>query len=881
MAIAAYASLVSLTHVLDNVHYRSRFRRLHGDIKQIESLREGVDFLLDFLEVRSEKEVRDVDLLRQLSKIAFEAEEMFDLHVVDQHLLRYEGVKPDLGISAFNDDMEGVIQKIEFIKKKLLLKEEVLEDVHSRRQPKVFPRGGASLTTSSVGKKTIVGFDEHVIAIIDVLTRDESKLEIIPIVGMGGIGKTTLAKAVFDNQYISDHFDRRIWLTISEEYTVHDILVGLLYDGEVIAHDGSLDGLGQALYQQLFGSRYLIVMDDVWSEQAWYDLRMFFPNNNNKSRIMMTTRLSNVASSLGTHKPYSMTLLDTNKSWNLFCQAIFGNKDCPYPELEEFGRKIVESCKGLPLEIIVIGGLLAKSDMSRNFWEFIADDISSFGNSRYDEHCIKILSLSYNNLPIHLKPCFLFVGSYPEDQKIVVTDLIQRWIANGLFRAIGEKSLEDIAMDNIKDLISRNLISVHSLTTGGEIKTCGIHDLLRDLCLKELDNEKFIQSPKVQDTKYTGAQVRCFLCGHENTYQEVMNIPDFDVLSPSLSSPLSPPSICAACSATYSHVTRARLVGMVSDAYDHLVFVHPTQARYVSVYSAVDVQSILPASELLWNIQTLKIVVSSSIVFPDEIWEMPQLRHLQVSSIATTLPDPVAGKGSIILKNLQTLFEIQNFKCTKEVLNRIPDLKTLRITFNSEFKESMASSDCSLFNLIQLKKLQSLQITRAWENVAFPKSLKELSLKDCSSRVPWSRLSIIGLLPNLEKLELINATVGSEWNPIEGEFLRLKNLIIWYSDLVQWTADKEHFPTLERLQLWSLKSLEEIPLGIGDIPTLNRIELIECSRSAIDSAWQIWEEQQSMENETLEIFLRNNMEWYSISDFMARQIEENECEDED
>ncbi|KAL0318458.1 UNVERIFIED_CONTAM: Disease resistance RPP8-like protein 3 [Sesamum angustifolium] len=191
---------------------------------------------------------------------------------------------------------------------------------------------------------TMVGFDERLEIVMDELTGHKCDLQILPIVGMGGIGKTILARNVFDNPYIVHHFDKRVWLTISQE------------------------------------SRYLIVMDDVRSIDVWDDLKRLFPNNKNGSRIMVTTRLSNVAVSLGSRSPYMMEFLDESTSWNLFCEKVFSRQGCPFPELEKIGKYITKYCRGLPLAIVAIGGLLANSKMTREDWEFVAENVSSYAN---------------------------------------------------------------------------------------------------------------------------------------------------------------------------------------------------------------------------------------------------------------------------------------------------------------------------------------------------------------------------------------------------------------------------------------------------------------------------------------------------------------------
>ncbi|KAL0440939.1 UNVERIFIED_CONTAM: putative disease resistance protein [Sesamum radiatum] len=258
-------------------------------------------------------------------------------------------------------------------------------------------------------KSTMVGFDENLVRVMDELTSGGSNLQILPIVGMGGIGKTTLVQNAFHHPYIEHYFHKRIWFTISHEYSVREILLRQFNNGEDQESNETLVGLGERFYRSLFGERYLIIMDDVWSTKVWDDLKMFFPNNNNGSRIMLTTRESSVAISLGSYKPYVIGFLNEEKSWNLFCEKAFAQEDCPYPELEETSKNIAKSCNGLPLAIVVVGGLLGKSNMTREYWEFVAENVKAFRNSKDSGGCLKILSLSYNNLPIHLKPCFLNV----------------------------------------------------------------------------------------------------------------------------------------------------------------------------------------------------------------------------------------------------------------------------------------------------------------------------------------------------------------------------------------------------------------------------------------------------------------------------------------
>ncbi|KAL7115034.1 hypothetical protein ACP275_04G159100 [Erythranthe tilingii] len=240
----------------------------------------------------------------------------------------------------------------------------------------------------------------------------------------------------------------------------------------------------------LWGRRYLIVIDDIWSIEAWEEVSRFFPENNNGSRIVVTTRISNVAIHFDS-TCIELNFLDEDKSWKLFCQKAFDQVGCP-SELKDIGKEIINKCKGLPLSICVIGALLGRSNRTQKYWKNIAKDLTSILNSGEDENCLSILSLSYTYLPAHLKPCFLYMGIFPEDRKIFVSRLIKLWVAEGFIKSNQSQSWEEIARGYLSDLIDRNLVLNHRLGSNGRIKICKIHDLLRDLCLKVAHKEEFI-----------------------------------------------------------------------------------------------------------------------------------------------------------------------------------------------------------------------------------------------------------------------------------------------------------------------------------------------------------------------------------------------------
>ncbi|XP_073284320.1 putative late blight resistance protein homolog R1C-3 [Primulina huaijiensis] len=252
-----------------------------------------------------------------------------------------------------------------------------------------------------------------------------------------------------------------------------------------------MDQLAEDLYKSLKGRQYLIVMDDVWDTEFWDDIRRVFPDDNNGSRIILTTRLSEVAIHANSFSSiHHMSPLTLEESWNLLRATVFGEESCP-SKFEKIGKDIAKNCKGLPLAVAVIGGLLSKGRRTQDYLEYIARNVKSLviGN---DDRLMGILSLSYSYLPDHLKSCFLYMGVFPEDQEISVSQLVMLWLAEGFLKHVSSKNLEEVAEEYLNDLVNRNLVVACQRNHHGLIKTCSIHDLLRDLCVKKAEEESFL-----------------------------------------------------------------------------------------------------------------------------------------------------------------------------------------------------------------------------------------------------------------------------------------------------------------------------------------------------------------------------------------------------
>ncbi|KAL2329666.1 hypothetical protein Fmac_017247 [Flemingia macrophylla] len=808
---------------------------LNDEIKLLSGVEEKVNSLcneLKFIDIflkssegkRSDEVVKEV--VSQIRDVAYKAEDVVDTYVANiaKHKRR------------------NMLSKLFHFKERFTILHEVnaeidkikseIDDIYRNRERYGIGRGEfqsqeADAIAKSLREKRrrdeeeqdIVGLVHDSNKIIQQLKESDLRLKVVSIIGMGGLGKTTLARKIYNNNEMKKLFPCCAWGYLSNDYRPKEFFLSLLKCLRSSTSDcenlSEVD-LKKKVAEKLTEKKYLIVLDDIWKPQVWDDIKEVFPDDKIGSRILITSRINEMAHYTGTTSPYYLPILNKDESWELFCKKVFHGEQCPF-DLEPLGRSIAETCKGLPLAIVVLAGVVAKKEKSQREWKRIKD-------ASWDlTEVMDILRLSYDNLPTRLKPCFLYFGIYPEDYEISVKEVIQLWIAEGFIKRENQKAteeLEDIGDRYLDDMVDRNLVQVVKRRSDGGVKTCRIHDLLRDLCVSECIFDKFMEVCKESNINTIGGINPRRLSFHHQLPYEMKYVKPctrsvFFFLETDIGYDVK--------SFELARVLHSATLGFSSQPNNLKRMIH---LRYLNILYC----RYLPASiSCLWNLQTLCVWCTGEI--SSEIWKLKRLRHLHLKMCKL----PKATGERVIMENLQTLSlwhedERVILKLQNVMFPRLRKLTLFRDEYLNEFSYPLEE----LSSLPSLTNLQSLNITSKIAQLTnpkvFPSNLTKIILKIQSPLEGRIFMKTLGALPNLQILKLIIDFVPAVAESMceiyidTGNFLQLqvfhiRGMIIKWGELGEGAMPKLRHLIIERYgasefpkQLLSLSSLRVVHL---------------------------------------------------------------------
>ncbi|CDO99208.1 unnamed protein product [Coffea canephora] len=515
---------------------------------------------------------------------------------------------------------------------------------------------------------------------------------------------------------------------------------------------------------------------------------------------------------------------------------------CP-PTLSEVGFQIAKTCRGLPLTVVLVAGILATT--AQDGWEEVAKCLSSIVLDNKD--CKKTPELSYSHLPDYLKPCLLYFAAFQEDEVINVRRLLWLWIAEGMVQQTKGKSLEESAYDYLMALISRSLVVVTKQRTMGGAKGCQLHDLVHEYCVEKAKEESFLCVMHSSKDPFSLAgpsnhhRVRAHNIGELKIWELMLIFPNLRSLL------LSGPD--GGC-----YLTNEEELGILL----------PKLLRVLDLGKCIYAPRTIPSTiDNLSRLETLIVENPFGLIkLPNTIWNLKRLSYLHLAGWPNGFIFPAENlEVSPNLDHLDTLnLAIDpSSQSLQKILAKLPSIRRLKcFGLHSGPRITFATRSCEeIFEFDSMRKLESLHLIQfEGYGFKFPLNLKKLTLSgNCQ---PRSEISTIGKLPNLEVLKLRSESfVGEEWVVKEGEFPKLRFLELSRLSIRNWTATSDNFCHLEKLVVCNCLKLEEVPACLAECLTLEMIEVKWCRESVANSVKQIQQEQMDSGNEVLKIIIKN------------------------
>ncbi|XP_068472695.1 putative disease resistance protein RGA3 [Phaseolus vulgaris] len=775
----------------------SQVLRLYHHLREVSQTLSLVKAVLLDAEEKQQENYEMREWLRQIKHVFSDAENMldeFECETLRKEVVQAHG-STTIKVAHFFSSSNPLVfhyrmaQQIQKIKKRL---DKVAADRHKfgletidvdRRS--VHRR---DMTYSYVIDSDVIGRNQDKENIIQLLVQQNPKnndksLSIIPIVGMGGLGKTTLAKIVFNDRRINELFPLKMWVCVSIDFEIKQEIIKIINSNNASAHQQNLDKLDveqlqSQLRNKLVSQKFLLVLDDVWNEDLvkWVELRNLMQVGAAGSKILVTTRNHATASMMGTVPSYILEGLSEEDSLSLFVKWAFKEGvEKRYPYLIDIGREIVKKCKGVPLAVRTLGGLLYLKDKKEE-WEFVRDN-KNWSSIKVGNAMFPPLKLSFDQMPSNLRKCFALFNLYPCGYAFESFDVTSLWGALGLLPSPNRNQiLKHDANQYISELFSRSFLQdVVDYGIGFAFK---IHDLVHDNARYLGKDSIIVRYPFVFTPEHRYVQHLSF---PENVGIENFPIQKFvgarTILFPT-------PGVGANSEAfLLKFVSRCNYLRFL-DLSDSMYKVLPPyigKLKHLRYLSLENNKSLKRLPDSLCNLLKLEVLILSRctelVALPKGLRKMISLQHLEITTKQRVLPED----------------EIAN----------LSSLQTLRIEFCNNVE--------SLFGGIKLLTLKVLCITSC-------QSLKSLPLD-------------IEYFPKLETLLVDNCDVlelSNEHNQNSNLRLKIVNFIslpqlLTLPHWIQGSTD-----TLQYLLISSCNNLVGLPQWLSAMTCLKTLRVISC-----------------------------------------------------
>ncbi|XP_018728726.2 disease resistance protein RPP8-like [Eucalyptus grandis] len=840
--------------------HEARFLRgVEGKMEDLQKELKLIQGLLRDADARVENDQAVGEWVAQLRDVAWHAEDIIEEYILrvapkkEQYIVKaYRGLVAKcscLQVHAVETEIDSLKSKISNLRMSMLNHGIQMVNEGERKRT----RASASKPIYAYFEEYFVGREDSVQELVKELLKDGEQHRVITIWGMSGLGKTSLAKKVLAHDKLKNNFDGFAWACVSQVYHSKDILVKILI--ELIPNQRENvkemmdDELFKALYEIQLKKRCIVVLDNIWAKEAWDSLQAAFPVKGTRSKLLITTHNREVAEHIDPHGLFHKPrFLSNEESWDLLKKRASLETKVMDENMKMLGYKLLEKCGGLPLAVNVLGGLLADTE-----WETIYKDINSHFGDKSD--IFRVLALSYDNLPQHLKPYFLYLGSFPENTEIPATKVLQMWIAEGFVSP--NPYDEDVAEQYLMKFANRGMVQVR-FTLSGKIKSCCLHNLMRDICICKARQEKFLtilenqQDNEIEDyfssssmaigDKSTWKTRRLslnMLMSDSRVRQKENNVLHLRAIMFFNSREWvwkQFEDIIINCK--FLRVLKLEgMIGNLPESVGDLV-----RLRYLSLEGCM--LEDLPQSMgnlVCMEYLDLQGLEHSKVNVPNVLWKMRRLRHLH-------LPKYFAenGQKNLRLDSLENLQTLRNFNpehCNVNDLGKLTNLRKIIVSLqygsyqlkiipqlaHFTFKH-LQSSSFEILNQIrsftenELSNLSSYHLScklfikggieKLPEYKNLPQQLRKLVLLD--SQLKEDPMPTLEKLNDMVVLQLMNrAFVGKEMICSAGGFPQLKHLVLHdLPNLEEWRVAEGAMPHLSKLGVSGCPKLKTVPGGV-------------------------------------------------------------------
>ncbi|KAL5566405.1 hypothetical protein UlMin_029569 [Ulmus minor] len=733
-------------------------------------------------------------------------------------------------------------------------------------------------TYAHVPEDDFVGNEGGMTELVTQLTKEGNLgSPFISIYGMGGLGKTTLAKMVYHHKEVRKHFNCFAWVFVSQQFQPENIWKEVL---NLVSPSVGIEGMEQGqlaekLYDVLKEGKCLVVLDDVWNKVDWDLLKAGFPEKTARSKILITTRRRDVAEHADRRGfLYQPQHLDDTASWELLKKKAYFQENATsrddYDHMEKLGKDMVKYCGGLPLAIVVLAGLLSTKHTTDE-WEAVKQNVKelinkgqSIGEQEYNT-VFAVLGLSYDELPYDLKPCFLHLANFPEDYEINVKELCRLWTAEDFVPA------EDKARECLVALVDRGMVQVGRRSSiVGRIKTCCLHDLMRDLCLEKAKNENFVLHINFQVSGDSLPNCKVRRLAVRSNDKIVDELPRLTNIRKRCLRSL----LCSASKVEDSNdlmkplFKRFNMLRVFKFEFisGKLGGEHPDlripkeigkliHLRLLS-FKDFDKPFVLPSSMVdLRRLQTLDLrtrcFIHIELRSMSVVSKLYHLKHLYLPHWLICVDKDVHHR--LRLGNLRSLETLVNFDmnfCALDDLSQLTKLTKLMIKLSNNTLQPLREINPAS-NLHSLYVVDYFSIDRDIEpflssypqiqklslNARFVNSLENIvpffsNLVKLTMRMNFLKVDPMPILAKLSKLRILALKFysyeGKKMICCKDGFSQLESLSI--NDLVnleEWRVEEGALSKLCRLEMYYCKNLKSYPDGLRNITTLKEIKLTE------------------------------------------------------